>query len=95
MSLASIITAVTERVNATLIQIAGYADAIPFTTYIVSYVKNSYQNDPYRIMLELVLVFFTIKYLFMKRGPIKEEPLTEAVPLPLPLSSLTLMGFRK
>ncbi len=33
---------------------------------IVSYVKNSYQNDPFRVGLEALLVFFTFKYLVSK-----------------------------
>jgi serine palmitoyltransferase len=43
---------------------------------VVNYVKDSYQHDPLRIFLELLLVFFALKYLL---SPTKvEKPLTPA-----------------
>ena len=40
---------------------------IPLADVIVRYIKNSYQNDPFRIALELLLLLFALKYLTSKR----------------------------
>ncbi|ORX90870.1 PLP-dependent transferase [Basidiobolus meristosporus CBS 931.73] len=40
---------------------------IPGSTIAVQYLRSSYQNDPFRVALELFLVFFTIRYLLAKK----------------------------
>ncbi|CAG8567629.1 5870_t:CDS:10 [Paraglomus occultum] len=52
--------------NATLTQASIHYSKIPGSTILLKYVKNSYQNDPFRSLLELFLVFFALKYLFSK-----------------------------
>ena len=42
-------------------------DSMPGSKLIIGYIKNSYQNDPFRILLEGLLVFFAIKYYFHKK----------------------------
>lgn len=37
---------------------------IPGMPTIMAYIQSSYQNDPFRVGLEALLVFFTIKYLW-------------------------------
>jgi serine palmitoyltransferase len=41
--------------------------SIPGSHLVISYIKNAYQNDPFRIALELFLVFFAIKYMLSKK----------------------------
>jgi len=40
---------------------------------VVSYVKSSYQNDPFRVGLEALLVFFTLRYMLSKPKPSQLE----------------------
>ncbi|KAL7749613.1 serine palmitoyltransferase component [Sorochytrium milnesiophthora] len=40
---------------------------IPGSPIVIRYIRNSYQNDPVRIALELFLFFFAVKYLLSKR----------------------------
>jgi serine palmitoyltransferase len=39
---------------------------LPLGSVIIKYIQNSYQNDPFRIILEAMLAIFTFKYLFKK-----------------------------
>jgi serine palmitoyltransferase len=52
------------------------------TSFIYSitlkYIKISYQNDPFRIFLELILIFFATKYVFIKGRLKKKEKLSES-----------------
>lgn len=41
--------------------------SIPGSAAIVRYVKASHQNDPFRTVLELILVVFAIRTLLMNR----------------------------
>ncbi|KAI8379510.1 pyridoxal phosphate-dependent transferase [Radiomyces spectabilis] len=41
--------------------------SIPGSHLVISYIKNSYQHDPFRIVLELFLVFFALKYMLSKK----------------------------
>lgn len=42
-------------------------DVIPGSSIIKDYVKRSYQNDPFRVALEALLLFFAIKYMTNKK----------------------------
>ena len=44
-----------------------YSAHIPFSDLVVKYVRNSYQNDPFRIALELFLLLFAVKYALSRR----------------------------
>ena len=37
---------------------------VPGMPTVIAYIRSSYQNDPFRVGLEALLVFFTIKYLW-------------------------------
>ncbi len=52
---------------------------VPGTDVVVHYIRNSYQNDPFRVILELILVVFAIKYLLSKKykPDAREVALTE------------------
>lgn len=61
---------------------ATYAfQKVPGSAVLIRYVRSSYQNDPVRSALELVLVIFVIHYLFAPSYSTKknEIKLTEAV----------------
>ncbi|KAK9765895.1 serine palmitoyltransferase component, variant 2 [Basidiobolus ranarum] len=46
---------------------------LPGSSFLLRYIKNSYQNDPFRVVLELFLVFFAIKYLLSKKYNIENN----------------------
>lgn len=56
-------------------------EKVPGSNVIIRYIQNSYQNDPFRIVLELFLVIFAFKYLTSKTySPDTQElSLTEKV----------------
>ncbi len=56
-----------EMVNQTFNIIGDMYALIPGGNWMAAYVKRSYQNDPGRSLLELVLVVFMIWYFFNKR----------------------------
>lgn len=39
---------------------------IPGMNIVAEYVSNSYQNDPFRVGLEALLIFFTLRYLLSR-----------------------------
>jgi serine palmitoyltransferase len=57
----------TEFVKSTLDSVYELIVSIPGSNHILSYLKNVYQHDPFRIALELFLVFFAIKYMMSKK----------------------------
>ncbi|KAI8987369.1 pyridoxal phosphate-dependent transferase [Mycotypha africana] len=52
-----------EFINSTVSSLSEIIAAVPGSHLVISYLKNAYQNDPFRIALELFLVFFAIKYI--------------------------------
>lgn len=56
-------------------------DIIPGSSLIKDYVKRSYQNDPFRVALEALLLFFALKYLTNKKYQLNSNfvKLTEKV----------------
>ena len=65
-----------ENVYTTFITILG---AFPGSTFVLNYIKESYQHDPFRIFLEGLLAIFTIRYMTSKtqRPDARLIPLTE------------------
>jgi serine palmitoyltransferase len=51
----------------TLASIQHTLMAIPGSSAVVRYIKASHQNDPFRTVLELILVVFAIRTLLMGR----------------------------
>jgi serine palmitoyltransferase len=39
---------------------------LPLGPSIIRYIKNSYQHDPFRIFLEVLLAIFTVKYILSR-----------------------------
>lgn len=68
-------------VNTTLNRFSSLVDVMPFTAFLVKYVKKSYQNDPLRVVFELLLFLFAIKYAVSSvyRPDTNEVKLTEQV----------------
>ncbi|KAJ1988192.1 serine palmitoyltransferase component [Dimargaris cristalligena] len=48
-------------------QIIDTASLLPGSKIVIRYIKNSYQNDPFRIALEVFLLLFVVWYLLEKR----------------------------
>jgi len=76
---------------------AAYAfQKVPGSAVLIRYVRSSYQNDPVRSALELVLVIFVMHYLFAPSYSTKknEIKLTEAVSNSTPRETFVLCPFR-
>ncbi|KAG1144970.1 hypothetical protein G6F37_003181 [Rhizopus arrhizus] len=54
-------------INSTINSIYELIITIPGSHLAISYLKNAYQNDPFRVVLELFLVFFAMKYMFSRK----------------------------
>ncbi|ORZ23591.1 pyridoxal phosphate-dependent transferase [Absidia repens] len=54
-------------INSTVHSMYELVVAIPGTTLAMNYLKRSYQDDPFRIALELFLVFFALRYMLSKK----------------------------
>lgn len=62
-----------------LLAIKEYAKQIPGTRFVVTYLENSYQNDPFRIVLEL-LVFGWMLYYVLKKDDKRESESVKLTP---------------
>lgn len=60
-------SAIVHAVNQTVAEMHEWAqwtyERTPFADVVVRYIRSSYQNDPVRIVLELLLALFAIQYL--------------------------------
>lgn len=45
---------------------------VPGSHYVVRYIKNSYQNDPFRSFLELILIVVFVVYVFHKKRQLSQ-----------------------
>lgn len=54
-------------VEDTLTAVYGYLRAIPGSSVVVRYVRESHQDDPARSVLELLLLLFAIRYFFASK----------------------------
>ncbi|RCI05965.1 serine palmitoyltransferase component [Rhizopus stolonifer] len=54
-------------INSTIHSIYELVDSVPGSHLVISYLKTAYQNDPFRVALELFLVFFAMKYMFSRK----------------------------
>ncbi|KAF9150349.1 serine palmitoyltransferase component [Linnemannia schmuckeri] len=95
-------------VNQTLQASSRAIEAIPGSEIVINYIKNSYQNDPFRVVLELGLAVFAVKYMLSKKYRIDpshikltEKEIDELVaewqpePLVQPLSDIQRMELEK
>jgi len=55
--------------------VVDVVNSLPGAAIVVKYVQNSYQNDPWRLFLETVLIVILINYLFSRRYKIKNNPI--------------------
>ena len=74
MAVAPALMQLVDAFNYTLFHAASVLETIPLSDIVVRYVKNSYSGDPFRIILELFLIFFTARYLLAKKYRIKNNP---------------------
>ena len=62
--------------------VISYVERIPGSGIVLRYIKSSYQNDPIRSAIELILFLFAVRYLlapsYSTKKPMK-EPLSEEV----------------
>ncbi|KAG0315558.1 serine palmitoyltransferase component [Dissophora globulifera] len=60
-------------INSTFSTIAQSIQAVPGSGIAVNYIKNSYQNDPFRVVLELGLAIYAVKYMLSKKYRIDQN----------------------
>jgi serine palmitoyltransferase len=67
--------------NTSITAVAEFYSTLPFSSALLRYIKNSYQHDPMRVLIELALVVFMVKYLMTKAYKIgnREVELTTQV----------------
>ncbi|KAF9898461.1 serine palmitoyltransferase component [Lobosporangium transversale] len=68
-----------SSINQTLFTVSRAIEAVPGSAIAINYIKNSYQNDPFRVVLEIGLAIFAVKYMLSKKYRIDQTqiPLTE------------------
>ncbi|KAF9186001.1 serine palmitoyltransferase component [Haplosporangium sp. Z 767] len=97
-----------SAINQTIISASRAVEAVPGSAIAINYIKNSYQNDPFRVVLELGLAIFAVKYMLSKKYRIDhthiqltekeiDELVAEWTPEPLvqPLSEIQRMELDK
>lgn len=81
-----------QRLLATISNIAATTfQKLPGSSVIIRYVRSSYQNDPIRSAIELVLVIFFVRYLLSPSYSTHKQnfvQLNEDVRRPLPATRL-------
>ena len=55
------------HINSTLAVVSERFQQVPGSSIFLRYVKNSYQNDPIRSVVELCLFLFAVRYLLAPR----------------------------
>lgn len=70
-----------SALNQTFVTVSRAVEAVPGSDIVINYIKNSYQNDPFRVVLELGLAIYAVKYMMSKKYRIDHThiPLTEKV----------------
>ncbi|KAF9335172.1 serine palmitoyltransferase component [Podila minutissima] len=56
-----------SAISATFSLLVTVIHAIPGSAIAIDYIQNSYQNDPFRVVLELALAIFAVKYMLSKK----------------------------
>lgn len=62
-----------EAIKILAVNLYDNADIIPGSAIVKDYIKRSYQNDPFRVALEALLLFFAIKYATSKKYQINSN----------------------
>ncbi|KAF9356678.1 serine palmitoyltransferase component [Mortierella sp. AD094] len=98
---------VLSAINHTFVTVAQAVEAVPGSAIVINYIKNSYQNDPFRVVLEVGLAVYAVKYMLSKKYRIDhtqisltEKEIDELVaewqpePLVQPLSDIQRMELK-
>ncbi|KAG0215952.1 serine palmitoyltransferase component [Mortierella sp. GBA30] len=101
-------TPVLSAISQTILTVSRAVEAVPGSAIVLNYIKNSYQNDPFRVVLELGLAVYAVKYMLSKKYRIDhthvqltEKEIDELVaewnpePLVQPLSDVQRMELDK
>ncbi|KAF9377173.1 serine palmitoyltransferase component [Podila verticillata] len=56
-----------SAVSAIFSLVANGVHAIPGSAIAIDYIRSSYQNDPFRVVLELALAVYAVKYILSKK----------------------------
>ena len=91
MAVDSFVKAVGDSVTQGLLFVSDLYVSIPGSNVVTRYIQSSYQNDPFRVALEALLVFFAIKYLLTK----KYRPNDNTVKLTEKVSSILFLGGKR
>lgn len=77
-------------INQTLYSVSRGVQAVPGSAIAINYIKNSYQNDPFRVVLELGLAIYAVKYMLSKKYRIDHNhvKLTEKVRIIIPFRAV-------
>lgn len=65
--------ALPAQLNELLEQVSANFQKVPGSAVLVRYIQSSYQNDPVRSAIELVLVIFFIRYLLSPSYPTHQK----------------------
>lgn len=66
-----------QRVSHLSIRGITILKGVPVLNIVINYIQNSYQNDPFRIFLEVLLILFALFYVFNKDRTKFEPKLSE------------------
>ncbi len=58
---------IVSAVSQTILTVSRAVEAVPGSAIVIDYIKNSYQNDPFRVVLELGLAVYAVKYMLSKK----------------------------
>lgn len=58
---------------------ASFLRQVPVLEVFIQYIQDSYQNDPVRVAIEILLFLLACRYFFSKYSGQKSEKLTEKV----------------
>lgn len=73
------VAAVSEAFRNLLIIIGDFLSQFPILREIVSYIRRSYQNDPIRVVIEVLFFIFVLDYALKRNKKKGEVRLTDAV----------------
>ena len=73
------VAAVSEAFWNLLIIIGDFFSQFPILREIVSYIRRSYQNDPIRVVIEILFFIFVLDYALKRNKKREEVKLTDSV----------------
>ncbi|KAF9178180.1 serine palmitoyltransferase component, partial [Haplosporangium sp. Z 27] len=98
---------VLSAISQTFETVAQAVEAVPGSDIVINYIKNSYQNDPFRVVLEIGLAVYAVKYMLSKKYRIDQNQVSltnkeidelvaewQPEPLALPLTDFERMELK-